>query len=389
MKKLFSLMLTALAILVLASCDNLEVRRMEPVTDTPSEDLLTLIVETDQGPIEQQINLQDANEATVFDLLVEYFDVNYMMFDFGPMLLSIESLVPGYGAFISITHNGEPSLVGAQDIVYEAGDVITFEIAWWDMTMKAVREAIEAVQAAGIEMYFLNHPNLYVGAALYHLGLHETLSARLDLTYGPVTEGQLSQAILLYHLSDADTTTWLAALDGIKTIAWPYATSLTVMALSTAPNAAEVHATFFDDYVNDVAGRDLTTLDPDTLVLTYLALIALPGETGSVLSEAVLDAIVATLHTSSFGPNAATTAHQIIALTAAGLDARAASYHHDGTDLIEQLLGFHDDAGAFYWNDDSAHVDLMFSTPQAWLALVLYEAFMQQHSPIHPFIPQP
>ena len=389
MKKLFSLMLTTLSLLVLASCDNLEVRRVEPVTDSPSEQVLTLIVETDQGPIEQIINLDNYEEATVFDLLVAYFDVHYMMFDFGPMLLSIDSLAPRYGAFISIIHNGEPSMYGAQDIIYEPGDVIVFELAWWDLTMQAVREAIEAVEAAGLSDYFQNQPNLHVSAALVHLGHETALIELLDASYDPTSEGALSQAILVKHLAGEDTSTWLEALQDVKTIAWPYATSLSVMALMTDEAAETVYASYFDAFVADISGRDLESLDPDTLVLTYLALLALSSETASTLASAVLETIITTLHTSSFGPNAATTAHQIIALTAAGLDANDASYHHNGVSLIAQLLSFHDGEGAFYWNDDSPAVDRMFSTPQAYLALVLYEAFIQQHSPIHPFLHLP
>lgn len=386
MKKLFSLMLTTISLLVLASCDNFEVRRVEPETDSPSEQILTMIVETDHGPIEQIINLENYEAATVFDLLIAYFDVEYMMFDFGPMLLSIESLTPTHGAFISIVHNGEPAMLGAQDLVYEAGDEIVFELAWWDMTMQAVHETIQAVHDAGFDDYFLNQPNLYVGAALYHLGYETILTDLLDSPVQPETEGALSQAILVHHLAGKDTTAWLEALHDIKTIAWPYATSLSVMALMTEEEAETMHASYFDGFVSDLENRDLETLDPDTLVFMYLALLTLPEETTATLTNVVLDMIIDTLHTSSFGPNAATTAHQIIALTAAGLDAQDPAYHHDGVGLIEQLLSFHDEAGAFYWNDDSLEVDKLFSTPQAFLALVLYEQFMQTLQPIHPFV---
>ena len=277
-------------------------------------------------------------------------------------------------------------MLGAQDLVYEAGDVIVFELVWWDMTMQAVRETIEAVQDAGLDDYFLNQPNLYVGAALYHLGYETMLVSLLDSPYQPETEGALSQAILVRHLAGQDTTAWLEALHDVKTIAWPYATSLSVMALMTEEEAEIVHASYLDAFVTDLANRDLENLDPDTLVLTYLALLTMSGETAATLANEVLEIIIDTLHASSFGPNAATTAHQIIALTAAGLDAQDTAYHHDGVSLIEQLLSFHDEAGAFYWNDDSLTVDQAFSTPQAYLALVLYEQFMQTLQPIHPFV---
>jgi hypothetical protein len=73
-------------------------------------------------------------------------------------------------------------------------------------------------------------------------------------------------------------------------------------------------------------------------------------------------------------PNAASTASAISGLVAHGIDPRSEDWMVEDTDLVEALLSYGQDS-VFFWKADDESPDMMFSTPQAFAALVQYKVF--------------
>jgi hypothetical protein len=70
--------------------------------------------------------------------------------------------------------------------------------------------------------------------------------------------------------------------------------------------------------------------------------------------------------------NAASTATIILGLVAQGIDPEDEAYQTNGVGLIEALMAYEAD-GSFKWKLTDENPDLMFSTPQAFSALVAYK----------------
>ncbi len=73
--------------------------------------------------------------------------------------------------------------------------------------------------------------------------------------------------------------------------------------------------------------------------------------------------------------NASSTAMVIIGLVGHGIDPRGEDFTVDGYDLIEALLKYEANYGAFRWKLTDADADMLFSTPQAFSALVAYKLY--------------
>lgn len=76
------------------------------------------------------------------------------------------------------------------------------------------------------------------------------------------------------------------------------------------------------------------------------------------------------------GANCISTSNAIIALTSNNLNPRGNMFKARGVDLIEALLKYEQN-GAFKWTENSG-IDLTFSTPQGWAALVAYKIFRER-----------
>jgi hypothetical protein len=72
--------------------------------------------------------------------------------------------------------------------------------------------------------------------------------------------------------------------------------------------------------------------------------------------------------------NAASTAMVILGLVAQGIHPRSEGFTVEDVDLIEALINYYTEDG-FNWLMNSEEVDLMFSTPQAFAALVAYKIY--------------
>ena len=84
--------------------------------------------------------------------------------------------------------------------------------------------------------------------------------------------------------------------------------------------------------------------------------------------------------------NAASISQVIIGLVANGIDPRGVNYTQGTNNLITRLLDFQHPTGSFDWTlTDAVDEDLAFSTPQAFLALVVYQEYANTMSAVNPY----
>lgn len=86
------------------------------------------------------------------------------------------------------------------------------------------------------------------------------------------------------------------------------------------------------------------------------------------------------------GENAATIAQVIMGLVANNIDPRSEEFTKGDNDLITALLEYALDDGSFKYQMENDSSDLMFSTPQAVLALVVYQQFVKLNQAVNAFI---
>ena len=76
----------------------------------------------------------------------------------------------------------------------------------------------------------------------------------------------------------------------------------------------------------------------------------------------------------------------VLGLLANGIDPTGVDYTKGTNNLVSRLVEFGTDTGSFdYVLDDEFTEDLLFSTPQAFLALVAYQVYANTYSAVNPF----
>jgi hypothetical protein len=152
----------------------------------------------------------------------------------------------------------------------------------------------------------------------------------------------------------------------------------------TASNAYELITYLQAYHLNDQTNQNLaTTLMDETFVdpdFVGLALLALDKYSDLESFDTYLDSALTYIKSSmtstgisSWGSaNASSTAAIILGLVAQGINPQNEDYQIDGLGLVDMLM-LYETNGVFKWTIDSTEVDLMFSTPQAFAALVAYK----------------
>lgn len=333
--------------------------------------------------ITQSAYFKEDEGLTLFELLDQTFDLTYEDFGWGKFLTSIESLSTKHGNYISFSKNGVPSMVGIEDATYTDQDVFQFELLWWDETAEAIHNAIEGFLNNYVDSYLYDSLHFYVLPALYHLGIIDDYNQTIPETLVEETANDYVKSILIYQSLGLDTTELTEALYDLKSVSHPYPTALQVIALSA--NSGLDMSAFHTSFKNSLSSSVVEDLDLDSLSLVLLALAFI--ENTEDLEAEVLSVIQDTLYTSAYGDNSASFAHVVIALVSQGIDPADSAYNDaDGNSLIDNLLNFHTGTGSFYYQIDDLEADLYFSTPQAFLALVVYEMYLNTFNEVHPFI---
>ena len=455
MKKLFSLASVFLLVLVLAGCNNeteiqelqneieaktaliseLEAEIVDMVADSQFEssnnEVLVLRIEELEEQIAQlqalifdnvvtftfsdeygtftseTIGYNNDFEGNLFDILDENFTVGYTESEWGKFIYSLDHLTPKTGAFISFSVNGQMSMVGVEESLFEDGDVFAFEVIWWDMTQKAVDDAIQ--------LFLLNYASDYVNStsvdyniisALNLLGLVDEYVSSTDVET-LVNDTTLTsvndyfKAIIKLQSVGVNTDSLTTDLNAMVTVG-PY--GQTAYGLLTFD--CNIHTVDYSAYVTS-ALADLDTTSPYDLGLDAggISLVALSKYTSETGVQALIDEYTTWISTSQLDSggvqprdvvwgettypgteNAASISQVLLGLISNGIDPTGLDYSKGDNNLITRLLEYQTDTGSFDWAfGDEYDEDLTFSTPQAFLALVVYQTYANTYASVNPY----
>gem|GEM_PF-3132250 len=331
--------------------DTLETE-LDALKDDLYDGVLTLSLETPEG-IKSETVYFESDESNAYELLDSTFSVDASETDTGVFLHRIESLRELPGGFISILKNDEPADSGIKDIEFEDGDHLHFTLEFFDET--------GALLYDGLSEYENVADSLNASRDTFFTALHSKQLDVIDyeLDDSPQNDGELLNAIFMGRAVGEDTQAFEEALADDLEVDHLYPASLNVLALSDETLDLE---SFHESFLDEVDVDTINDYSMDTAALTYFALIKL-GETSDA------QAIASELEEAEQFPdynNAPAYAHRLMVLA-----------HNDTieTDDVAQLLNFQTHEGGFsYMLEDDA--DLMFSTPQAYLALAYAQHVM-------------
>ncbi|MFW5842137.1 MAG: hypothetical protein ACOCU2_02475, partial [Bacillota bacterium] len=322
-------------------------------------------VETVYAPINNHDDL-----LSVLDSVVE---IEHTDTEHGTQITSVGDLTTREGNYIHIDKNGESASEGIDTIDYAEGDVFTFSLVWWDIPAYML-DTFTLFEANYIDDYIDDY-NYYVLSALDILDTFENYTIDAPTYDDTADVSSHIKYILASQALSLDTTTAETNLLENATIEHLYSGSLMSLVLDDDE--------FQTTYLTAVDEADLTALDLDTLSLVLLALNKLDNET---YNETIIDTITTNLYTSSYGNNAATMAHVIIALISSNIDPSDEAFNYEGESLINYFMTYHAGDGSFYYQLDNETPDMMFTTPQAQLAVAMYYQFLETSAAVHPFI---
>ena len=442
MKKLFSMVLMTLLIFGLTACSNSElnealtdIETLQQEVETLQEDLgdkddLIAEYESEIADLEAEIaalqsqiydniitvtyedyygdyrstsvGFNDEFDGNLYELLVTEFDIDAYDTDYGKMITSFEHLSPLNGAYIAFYKNGEASLTGVETTTFENGDVFAFTVEYWDAFEQQVDDAIQLFLTNHVDDYVNDTTyNYYVVSALNLLGTLDDYTTSEDvLAYVEGltldTYSDYFKAIALLNASGNDVSTYINDLQGIAQTG-PYGqTAYTLIALNSADTDVDYSVfetsalTYFSDNTPydaglDTGGVDLMALSKyesepgvETLINDYLTWIQTDQlDNGGIMTRDM-----------GWGStlNASSISQVLMGMMANNVNPRSADYTTNDNTLIDALLLFQTDTGSFDWVlTDETDEDLAFSTPQAFLALVMYQRLSNEGTAIHPF----
>jgi hypothetical protein len=348
------------------------------------------------------VGFNDDFDGTLLELLEEEFDVQYTTSEYGAFINGIEGITTMAGNFISFGKNGEASMVGVDTATFTNGDVFSFELTWWDTGLEAVYN--------GINLFMDNHISDYVNstsadyavvAALSILGVLDDyitpseMEALID-TSSLSTNTDYFKAIIRLNAVGSDTNSLYDTFAGIATTGSYGGTAYGLIAMNSTENTAD-----FGPF-ELVALESYETESPfdlglDSGGITMVALSEYAGDTDVDTMISEFATWITTDQLPSGGimtrdlgwgssENAASISAVILGLVANGIDPRGVNYTQGENNLVTRLLEFQTETGSFDWVlTDEVPEDLAFSTPQAFLALVVYQQYVNTMSAVNPY----
>jgi len=387
MKKLFSMILTLAVFITLVGC----VKENEITLKITKEDL---------SVVKYEISYKKDFDGTLIELIEEEVHLDYSTSDYGTMILEAETLVPKTGSYIALYYNGEMSNVGIDDIEFKDGDEIGFEIVWWDKPLEAINQ------------FLSNHANHYTSnelldynviKALDILGVLENyltleeVSAIYNENTVYATTKDLFKAILIKDVVGLDYTDELTELNTQASVGQWGKTAFDLIGLN-----ATVHDLDYSAFEAEALTSLKTTDSPFTAGLDAggMNLVALSDyiEDESVMSVVTefknwistdqLDTGGILTRDNGWGQseNAASISSVIIGLISCGIDPAGTEFTKGTNTLVSRLLDFKTSTGSYKWllGDDQTE-DLAFSTPQAFLAIVMYQEYKETMEAVTPY----
>lgn len=413
MKKLFSMVVMFLFVFTLSSCiDETE----DPIVTNPNDDL-----PSDETPTEEEYSLNitieigdevtgfhlvEGYEGTLFDVVNTHFDLTYSESEYGVFIISLEDLNPKNGSYIAISENGEMAMSGIDQLTLEDGDTFTFDIVWYDTVLQEIDEMITLFLDHHIETY-INESFIDVNvlSALKLLGLEEEYIDDLDIANMAMfdentleTTADYFKAVTILNMLGYDVDALLNDYANTASVG-PYGE--TAYGLLVLQQSSELYAELIDTFEQDLMNNAPFSLGLDAGGISLVSLAdsdfenrqSLIDEYVSGIEENQLDTGGVKTRDMVYGDttypgteNAASMAQVIIGLLANGIDPSGDTLSVGEVSLISRLLDFKTEDGAFdYLLDDDFDVDLMFSTPQAFLAIVMYQEYKAVGASVHPY----
>ena len=367
------------------------------------DNVITFTLEDEYGDFNSKtVGFNDEYDGTLFDLLDENLEVGYSESEWGKFIYSIEDLRPKTGAYISFSKNGVPSIVGVELSTFEDGDIFAFEVLWWDTLQQDVDDLIQ--------LFIKNYTSDYVNSESIDYNVLLGLSL-LGIENEYVTVAEVEElvesstlnfvtdyfkAIVQLNAVDSNAADAYAALGATATVSGYGGTAYALLGLNS-----NTHTTDFSGFeASALTSYDTESpydLGLDSGGITMVALSEYAGDTEIDTMIIEFATWISTdqlpsggVETRDFGwgssENAASISAVILGLVANGIDPRGVDYTQGTNNLISRLIEFQTDTGSFDWAlTDEIDEDLMFSTPQAFLALVVYQEYVNTMSPVNPY----
>lgn len=346
-------------------------------------------------------------DGSLFDLLDTSFDITAFDTDYGKMITAFEHLSPLNGAYIAFYKNGEMSFVGVDSATFTDGDAFHFSVEFWDTLEQQVEDSIALFLDHMVGQYINTTDgeevlNYNVVTALGLLGeldmyVDDAFIASYVSNMNLVTANDYFKAIALLNAANLDSS---GIVDGLIDIAQTGSYGATGRQL-IALNSIETDSDFSAFETAALEYYSLNTPYDAGLDSGGIDVMALSKYDDDPSVSALIDDYVTWIQTdqldngglmtrdlgwgSSF--NAASMAQVVMALIANGENPTSDDFTTNDHHLIDALLMFQTDTGSFDWDlEDDVEEDLMFSTPQAFLALVMYQTYSNNgYEAVHPF----
>jgi hypothetical protein len=403
MKKLFSMVIMFLLVFMLSACTE---ETEDPIIYNPidEENHLEVTIQIDG---ESTTHLfAEGYEGTLFDLMNEFYEMTYSESEFGIYLIALEDLYPKNGSYIAISENGEMAMSGIDQLTVEDGDNFTFEIIWYDSLLQEVDELITLFLDHHVEQYVNQaYIDVNVLSALYLLGIEEEYTTTLDLSTIDMfdasmlsTTADYFKAVTALGLLGEDTN---ELIDNYAETATPGPYGETAYGLMIILHNAGEYGGLIEMFEEDLNLNTPYSLGLDAGGISLVALANTDFENKQILidqysswiQEFQLDTGGIKTRDMTWGENtypgtenAASIAQVIIGLLANGIDPAGSDFTIEESNLISRLLDFATEEGSFdYLLDDDIDEDLMFSTPQAFLAIVMYQEYKTLGSSVNPY----
>lgn len=435
MKKLFSTLLMLLVVFTLSACtdetstyklqiaelqelvdelnaekaDNLpEIERLEEEILELQEDLdelqamifdsvLNVSLKDEKGNVElYPIGYNDDYTGTLIDLVYSEIAIEYTDSGFGNYITSVGGMDTQMGNYVKMTLNGQMTSVGIDDLAYFDQDVLGFEISWWDEELHSLDTAIDLFLENQAANYVNDESVDYnVALALNILGIADDFVSEDEvLALYPENKVYSStrdyfKGIMALETFGLDSSGLMEELTSLASVGIYGKTAYDLIGL----NAYSHNGDYSSFEASAIA--DLTTINtPLTLGLDSggMALVALSNYKEVANVQTVVDEYLSWVSTDQLATggiltvdngwgsseNAASISSVIIGMVSYGENPAGTDYTKDGNNLVSRLIDFQNDDGGFKYliADDAS--DLMFSTPQAFLALVMYQEYKHQ-----------
>ena len=373
------------------------------------DNVITFQLNDEEGLSEAiTVGYNDGYTGTLFDLLDSKLTVGYTESEYGKMINSINELETMYGNYIAFYKNGEPSMVGVETATFTDGDVFSFQVEWWDMSAKAVNDAIELFLENQADS-FVNETSINFNTLMALELLGETDEYVTDQEIFNIVDIASMTTLAEYYkgsymldiagMTNAPTLTLLNDNSGTA-MSWDYWYTLMTFNTfdNTLSNFTTLETTVLDYYQAD--GTSPYDLGVDAGGMALLALShydttevdALINEYATWISTDQLESGGFTTRDSVWGEttypgteNAASMSQIILGLVANDINPTGTEYTQGTNNLITRLLEFQNTDGSFDYLFEDENADLMFSTPQAFLALVTYQEYLNQGVAVNPY----